>query len=94
MKSSSTGVARPKIDTSTFTLPLIGVFLEDRGVSDLAIGLGFMASIAIYFLSLGLGNLLLLCSHHHRFVHEHGYRVTLDALQLPRFVDGQGRVVT
>jgi hypothetical protein len=40
-----------------------------------------------------LDNGLLLCSHHHRFVHEYGYRVELDADRRPRFCDPQGRVV-
>lgn len=40
-----------------------------------------------------LSNLLLLCSHHHRFVHEYGYTVTLDADQQPHFYDPRGREV-
>jgi len=41
-----------------------------------------------------LGNLIGLCSHHHRFVHEYGYRVELDELQQPRFFDHHDRLVT
>lgn len=38
-----------------------------------------------------LTNLVLLCDHHHRFVHEHGYRVALDDQQRPSFFDPRGR---
>ncbi len=41
-----------------------------------------------------LENLIGLCSHHHRFVHEYGYRVELDEQQQPRFFDPRGRLVT
>ena len=40
-----------------------------------------------------LANLVATCSHHHRFVHEYGYRVELDAQQQPRFFDPHGRPV-
>jgi hypothetical protein len=40
-----------------------------------------------------LGNLVMLCSHHHRFVHEYGY--TIELLEDgPRFRDRSGTVVT
>jgi hypothetical protein len=38
-------------------------------------------------------NLCLVCSRHHRFVHEYGYRVELDEEQQPRFFDPRGRRV-
>jgi hypothetical protein len=40
-----------------------------------------------------LDNLVTLCGHHHRFVHEYGYRVELDEAQQPRFLDAHGRPV-
>jgi hypothetical protein len=40
-----------------------------------------------------LGNLVGLCSHHHRYTHEYGYRVELDEAQQPRFFDPRGRRV-
>lgn len=40
-----------------------------------------------------LGNAALLCSRHHRHVHEYGYTVELDPDQRPRFRDPHGRVV-
>lgn len=40
-----------------------------------------------------LGNLVLLCGAHHRFVHEYGYSLVLDAQQQPRFFDPQGAPV-
>ena len=40
-----------------------------------------------------LSNLLGLCSHHHRYVHEYGYRIELDEQQQPRFLDPRGRQV-
>ena len=39
-----------------------------------------------------LDNLISICSHHHRFVHEHGYRIDL-ADGEPRFFDHRGRIV-
>ena len=41
-----------------------------------------------------LGNLIGLCDHHHRFVHEYGYRIELDEHQQPRFYDPKGQRVT
>jgi hypothetical protein len=41
-----------------------------------------------------LQNLVGLCDHHHRFVHEYGYRVELDEKQQPKFFDSRERVVT
>jgi hypothetical protein len=41
-----------------------------------------------------LENLVGMCSHHHRFVHEYHYRVELDENQQPRFFDPRGRLVT
>ena len=38
-------------------------------------------------------NTALLCSLHHRFVHEYGYSIELGADQRPRFRDPQGRLV-
>ena len=38
-----------------------------------------------------LHNLLGLCSFHHRFVHEYGYRVELDERQRAHFFDPRGR---
>jgi 5-methylcytosine-specific restriction endonuclease McrA len=40
-----------------------------------------------------LANLVLLCTHHHRVVHEGGFRVELDAEQRPRFHAPDGSVV-
>lgn len=40
-----------------------------------------------------LENLVSLCSYHHGFVHEHGYRVELDEKQVPTFFDPRGRRV-
>jgi hypothetical protein len=40
-----------------------------------------------------LQNAALLCSLHHRFVHEYGYSIELDAGQRPRFRDPHGRLV-
>lgn len=40
-----------------------------------------------------LDNLVGICSFHHRFVHEYGYRVELDEAQRPRFFDRRGREV-
>ncbi len=40
-----------------------------------------------------LNNILNVCSFHHRFVHEYGYRVELDDAQRPRFFDRRGREV-
>jgi hypothetical protein len=40
-----------------------------------------------------LGNLVTLCSHHHRFVHEYRYRIELAGDGEPRFFDPHGRVV-
>ena len=40
-----------------------------------------------------LANVLALCGYHHRFLHEYGYRVEMDAQQQPTFYDNQGRVV-
>jgi hypothetical protein len=40
-----------------------------------------------------LSNGLLLCSHHHRFVHEYGYTIELGPDQRPQFRDPRGRVV-
>jgi len=40
-----------------------------------------------------LGNLLLLCSHHHRLVHEEGWKVELWGRErLPAFIDPRGQV--
>jgi hypothetical protein len=36
----------------------------------------------------------LLCSSHHRYVHEYGYTVELGPDQRPRFRDPRGRLVT
>jgi hypothetical protein len=41
-----------------------------------------------------LKNTALLCSSHHRYVHEYGYAVELGPDQRPRFRDPHGRVVT
>jgi hypothetical protein len=38
-------------------------------------------------------NGLLLCSHHHRFVHEYGYTIELGSDQRPQFRDPRGRLV-
>ena len=38
-----------------------------------------------------LDNLVLLCTRHHRFVHEYGYRVDFDDQGEPRFFDPKGR---
>lgn len=40
-----------------------------------------------------LRNMLVLCGHHHRFVHEYGYRIEHDASGEPRFFDPRGRPV-
>jgi hypothetical protein len=40
-----------------------------------------------------LDNLVLLCRHHHRLLHEGGYTVRLDITQAPTFVSAAGRVV-
>jgi hypothetical protein len=40
-----------------------------------------------------LGNLARLCTHHHRFVHEYGYSVRLDAQGKPELRDPRGRLV-
>ena len=40
-----------------------------------------------------LENLVVLCTHHHRFLHEYGYRVQLDAQRQPTFFDARGRAV-
>jgi len=40
-----------------------------------------------------LSNLLGVCSFHHRYVHEYGYRIELDEQQQPRFLDPRGRQV-
>ena len=40
-----------------------------------------------------LPNLLSLCRRHHRFVHEHGYRVVTEVAGEPRFLDADGRPV-
>jgi hypothetical protein len=41
-----------------------------------------------------LRNSALLCSAHHRHVHEHGYAIELGPDQRPRFRDPRGRLVT
>ncbi len=41
-----------------------------------------------------LDNLVLVCTFHHRFVHEYGYAVQLDATREPGFFDPRGRPVT
>jgi hypothetical protein len=40
-----------------------------------------------------LENACLLCSNHHRYVHEYGYRIELGADQRPQFRDPRGRLV-
>ena len=40
-----------------------------------------------------VSNLISLCSYHHGFVHEHGYRIDLDEHQRPTFFDPRGRRV-
>jgi hypothetical protein len=40
-----------------------------------------------------LGNTALLCSLHHRYVHEYGYSIELGADQRPQFRDPRGQVV-
>jgi hypothetical protein len=40
-----------------------------------------------------LDNACLLCSHHHRYVHEYGYHIELGADQRPQFRDPRGRLV-
>lgn len=40
-----------------------------------------------------LGNLVLLCSHHHRLVHEGGYRIRRDAEERVYFERADGRVI-
>jgi hypothetical protein len=41
-----------------------------------------------------LENACLLCSHHHRYVHEYSYRIELGADGRPQFRDPRGRIVT
>jgi len=41
-----------------------------------------------------LENACLLCSHHHRYVHEYGYHIELGADGRPQFRDPRGRLVT
>ena len=41
-----------------------------------------------------LKNMALLCSSHHRYVHEYGYEIELGPDQRPQFRDPHGRVVT
>ncbi len=41
----------------------------------------------------GVGNLMLLCSHHHRLVHEGGFTIGRDADNRPYFVRPDGRVI-
>jgi hypothetical protein len=41
-----------------------------------------------------LDNACLLCSHHHRYVHEYGYRIELGGDGRPQFRDPRGRLVT
>ena len=41
-----------------------------------------------------LKNTSLLCSSHHRYVHEYGYTIELGPDQRPRFRDPHGRLVT
>jgi hypothetical protein len=41
-----------------------------------------------------LKNISMICSFHHRYVHEYGYTVELGEDQRPRFRDPQGRLVT
>jgi hypothetical protein len=41
----------------------------------------------------GLANLVSLCSHHHRFVHEYSYSIELAPDGSPRFMDPQNRLV-
>lgn len=40
-----------------------------------------------------LSNLVLLCSAHHRYVHEYGYSIVLDVQQQPHFFDPRGTPV-
>ncbi len=40
-----------------------------------------------------LANVLAICGYHHRFLHEYGYRVEMNAQQQPTFFDNHGRVV-
>ena len=40
-----------------------------------------------------LRNIVSLCTHHHRFVHEYGYSIELDSGGSPRFIDDRGRTV-
>jgi hypothetical protein len=40
-----------------------------------------------------LDNAALLCSHHHRYVHEYGYTIDLGPDKHPRFRDPGGRLV-
>ena len=40
-----------------------------------------------------VGNLMLLCSHHHRLVHEGGFTIERDAADRPFFVRPDGRVI-
>jgi len=41
-----------------------------------------------------LWNTVLLCSHHHRYVHEYGYTIQFDVDRKPQFRDPRGRLVT
>ena len=41
-----------------------------------------------------LSNGCLLCSHHHRYVHEYGYTIELGPDQRPQFRDPRGRLVS
>lgn len=40
-----------------------------------------------------LANLVSLCGHHHRFVHEYGFHVELSCRDEVRFLDGRGRLL-
>jgi len=40
-----------------------------------------------------LQNIVSICSHHHRFVHEYGYSIELDSDGSPRFIDDRSRRV-
>lgn len=40
-----------------------------------------------------LANVIAVCGYHHRFLHEYGYRVEIDAHQRPTFFDNRGRAV-
>jgi len=56
------------------------VFLEGHHLEHWALG----GETALY-------NLVRLCDRHHKFVHEYGYRVEMDASGQPVFFDPQGR---